>query len=290
MKPAVGALTHCESRSRTRDQRPRPCPHLTPAPACSAARCRAASGPGRRRRYLDGKVWLESSEFAVRLLLSLIHHVTGVRLKAFFTTTPAAEPGGLLRCAAAGRRGRAARRRPSVQSSASGRPVAFMLVTAHPLGVAHARGTPVQGAYKTCWLFHHGSHCERRGAADAGARGRPDKPALCGLFERHDGSMHCLRIRGIRRAPSRPERAAAVSLRAPGRGVEQVLGLMTRGPHPLRCVVRTAACSMCAVRAPSAQGGRAGQARGAGPRMRRRRCCGLSARWQGPFRAVSGQG
>ncbi len=90
---------------------------------------------------------MESDEFAVRLLLSLIHHVTGVRLKAFFTTTPAAKPGGLLQCAAAGRWGCAARRRPYVQRSAwSGRPVASMFVTAHALGVAHAQITPVQGA------------------------------------------------------------------------------------------------------------------------------------------------
>ena len=52
-------------------------------------------------RYLDGKVWPEKDEFAVRLLLSLIHHVTGVRLKAFFATAPETANGdhaGHLRC------------------------------------------------------------------------------------------------------------------------------------------------------------------------------------------------
>ena len=45
-------------------------------------------------------MWLEKDEFAVRLLLSLIHHVTGVRLKAFFADAPAAGDGE-LRCGAA---------------------------------------------------------------------------------------------------------------------------------------------------------------------------------------------
>lgn len=52
-------------------------------------------------RYLDGKVWPEKDEFAVRLLLSLIHHVTGVRLKAFFATAAETDNGdenGRLRC------------------------------------------------------------------------------------------------------------------------------------------------------------------------------------------------
>lgn len=46
-------------------------------------------------------MWPEKDEFAVRLLLSLIHHVTGVRLKAFFATAPEADNGdrdGRLRC------------------------------------------------------------------------------------------------------------------------------------------------------------------------------------------------
>ncbi|KAK9843419.1 hypothetical protein WJX81_001420 [Elliptochloris bilobata] len=73
-------------------------------------------------RYLDGKVWLEKDEFAVRLLLSLIHHVTGVRLKAFFAASPEPDNGEL----------------------------------------------------------------------------RPDQRAVCGLFEKHDGFLHCVRIRGIR--------------------------------------------------------------------------------------------
>ena len=29
---------------------------------------------------------------------------------------------------------------------------------------------------------------------------RPDQRTLCGLFEKHDGFLHCVRIGGIRRA------------------------------------------------------------------------------------------
>jgi hypothetical protein len=83
---------------------------------------------------------MASDEFAVRLLLSLIHHVTGVRLKAYFTTTPAAKPGGLLRCAAARRRGRPARQGLCMQSRAgSGRPAASVVVATQRLGIARAR-------------------------------------------------------------------------------------------------------------------------------------------------------
>jgi len=128
------------------------------------------------------------------------------------------------------------------------------------------------------------SHLSRVLAPDAGARGRPDKPALCGLFERHDGSMHCLRIRGIRRAPSRPERAAAVSLPAPVRGVVQVFGPVICAP-PLRCMVRVTACSTAPAHACAqcllSLSGAAGPGTRGGPRVRRRQCCGPGARRQG---------
>ena len=136
-------------------------------------------------------------------------------------------------------------------------------------------GTPVQGALARL-LLQPGLRCERRGAADAGARvrGRPDKPALCGLFERHDGTMHFLRIRGIRRAPPRPGRASAARRRAPVCGGVQVLGLMTGIPPLLRCVVCAAARSSapahaCAQRAHPPSGRPRARAREAGPRVRR---------------------
>ncbi|KAK9907364.1 hypothetical protein WJX75_002254 [Coccomyxa subellipsoidea] len=48
-------------------------------------------------RYLDGRVWPKEDEKQVRLLFAFIHHVTGVRLKAWFAPKDTADKDGKLR-------------------------------------------------------------------------------------------------------------------------------------------------------------------------------------------------
>ena len=175
-------------------------------------------------RYLDGKVWPETDEFAVRLLLSLIHHVTGVRLKAFFATAPETENGdsdGRLRCGITAMR--TVLNCPLEQNTEPVTPGACELQSAnlHCLtpGVHLLPLLDPAKAWRNranVWIAAPRQAAVPRPVARAllGAVGcsaltgcmkrRPDQRALCGMFERHDGFLHCVRIRGIRCAAACP--------------------------------------------------------------------------------------
>ena len=165
-------------------------------------------------RYLDGKVWPEKDEFAVRLLLSLIHHVTGVRLKAFFATAPETENGdrdGGLRCGITATV-TIQRNCPLEQSTEPVTVGACELQSAPLSDRRHALMNVAcfcPQAWNSIWNITDVWLAAPWQAAVLGAgecsaltgcprARRPDQRALCGMFERHDGFLHCVRIRGIR--------------------------------------------------------------------------------------------